>query len=669
MSRFRLFDLNPEQQRAVAHASGPMLILAGAGTGKTRVITSRIAWLVDQGVPASKILAVTFTNKAARELKERIAGMVPPEQAAEVTASTFHSLCVRILRQHAHLLGYKKNFTIFDEGDQLGLIKKIITRSAAKDEKLDPNAARSAISRAKNSGWKAPDENENLLGTVYARYQRELKNQNAMDFDDLLVLAVRVLDDHEEARGVWQRRFDHLLVDEFQDTNRLQLDLVGLLAKGKAPNVCVVGDDDQSIYGWRGAEISNILEFERHFPEPAIFKLEQNYRSTNAILGAANRLIKNNSRRRSKRLWSPGEAGRPVQVVAIPHEQEEAEFVSAEIAAHHSAENLPWEAFAVLFRMNAQSRLIEGELRRLRIPYRVVGGKSFFDRREVKDLLAYLAAIVNPQDDQALLRIISTPPRGIGAATVEMALEESSQAGCSVQEMLLQPAFLDRLSKKGHLAIETFANELQTLRLKVLTPGADLSSIIGQYLADCGYFDDLTRSCKTPEESLNRETNLREIINLLTEYQKRSTDGLEGFLDEMSLDRDREEDKAEEAKGVTLITLHAAKGLEFPHVYLLGAEDGLLPHSRSLAEGTLDEERRLFYVGITRARVSLTITHCRERSRYGGAMACTPSRFLEEIEGEGVASTSFHEVMNQPAEDEYVSSAFGRLLEQLEKGD
>lgn len=669
MSRFRLFDLNPEQQRAVTHPGGPMLILAGAGTGKTRVITARIAWLVGEGVSPAEVLAVTFTNKAARELKERIGGMVAPEEAAAITASTFHSLCVRILRQHAPLLGYKKNFTIFDEADQTGLIKKIITRSAGKDEKLEAQAARSAISRAKNSGWKPPDENESLLGTVYARYQRELKNQNAMDFDDLLVLAVKVLNDHPEARAQWQSRCTHLLVDEFQDTNRLQLDLVSLLAKGSVPNVCVVGDDDQSIYGWRGAEISNILEFERHFPQPAIFKLEQNYRSTNAILGAANRLIKNNTRRRSKRLWSPGEAGKAVQIVAMPHEQEEAEFVAGEIAAHRAGENLPWEAFAVLFRMNAQSRLIEGELRRLRIPYRVVGGKSFFDRREVRDLLAYLAAVVNPQDDQALLRIIGTPPRGIGAATVEMALEESVQAGCSVQEMLLRAAFLDRLSKKGRAAIEEFAGELQTLRVQAMTPGMDLAELMGGYLERCGYFEDLKRSCKTPDEGLKRESNLRDMLQLLADYQKRSNDGLEGFLDEMSLDRDREEDDAEKAKGVTLITLHAAKGLEYPHVYLLGAEDGLLPHSRALAEGTLDEERRLFYVGITRARKTLTITHCRERSRYGGAMACTPSRFLEEIDGEGVERTSFHEVMSQPAEDDYVFAEFGRLREMLEKGE
>lgn len=669
MSRFRLFDLNPEQQRAVTHPGGPMLILAGAGTGKTRVITARIAWLIGQGVPPGEILAVTFTNKAARELKERIAGMVPPEAAQAITASTFHSLCVRILRQDAALVGYKKNFTIFDEGDQTGLIKKIIARSAAKDEKLDAQVARSAISRAKNSGWKAPGENESLLGTVYVRYQKELKNQNAMDFDDLLVLAVKVLHEHPEARAHWQQRCRHLLVDEFQDTNRLQLDLVSLLASGRPPNVCVVGDDDQSIYGWRGAEISNILEFERHFPNPAIFKLEQNYRSTNAILGAANRLIRHNSRRRSKRLWSPGEAGKPVQVVTMSHEQEEAEFVASEIAARCAGENLPWEAFAVLFRMNAQSRLIEGELRRLRIPYRLVGGKSFFDRREVRDLLAYLAAIINPQDDQALLRIISTPPRGIGAATVEMALEESSQLGCSVQEMLLQPAFLDRLSKKGRAAIEAFASELQTLRVRAMTPGTDLAELIGSYLNNCGYFDDLRRACKTPDEALRRESNLRDLIQQLADYQKRSQDGLEGFLDEMSLDRDREEDEAENTRGVTLITLHAAKGLEFPHVYLLGAEDGLLPHSRSLAEGTLDEERRLFYVGITRARQSLTITHCHERSRYGGTMTCTPSRFLEEIAGDGVERTSFAEVMNQAADDDYVLAEFGRLREMLEKGE
>lgn len=665
MSSFRLFDLNPEQQNAVTCISGPLLILAGAGTGKTRVITSRIAYLIDQGIPAHKILAVTFTNKAAREMKERIGTLVRPEDAKAVTACTFHSLCVRILRSHAPLLGYKKTFSIFDEGDQTGLIKKIITRTASKDEQLEPRVALSLISKAKNQGWNAPPDETTLLGAVYLRYQQELKNQNAMDFDDLLVLAVKLLGDHAEAREAWQQQYDHLLVDEFQDTNRLQLDLIGLLSKGASPNVCVVGDDDQSIYGWRGADISNILEFERHFPNPSVFKLEQNYRSTNTILTAANRLIKNNQERRGKNLWSATPGGKAVQVMSVPDEVAEAEFVVSEIGAQRVADQLPWEHFAVLFRMNAQSRLVEGELRRLRIPYRVVGGKSFYDRREVKDLLSYLSAIVNPSDDQALLRIINTPPRGIGPVTVNLALEESAAKQCSVQEMLVSPEFLGRCTRKTAGCIEEFLTTLQTLRIRAATPGADLAGLVSGFLEECGYRDDLQRGCKTPEEFLNRDTNLKELLGVLEKYQARSNEGLVGFLDEMNLDRDREEDKDDDAYGVTLITLHAAKGLEFPHVHLLGAEDGLLPHSRSLGEGTLDEERRLFYVGITRAMKTLTITHCFKRSRYGSASMCAPSRFLEEIEGDGVERVNFAEFMAQEADEDYAETQFSMLRNRL----
>ncbi|MFZ0709989.1 MAG: UvrD-helicase domain-containing protein, partial [Terrimicrobiaceae bacterium] len=421
MSRFRIFDLNPEQIEAVHHENGPMLILAGAGTGKTRTITARIAWLIAQGEDPGKMLAVTFTNKAAREMKDRIAGMVDPDQAKQVTACTFHALCLRILRGDAQRLGYKANFSIFDEGDQLGLIKKIITRVSGRDEKLDPHLAKALISRAKNNAWTASNE-DSLAGAVYRRYEQELRALNAMDFDDLLAKAVQLLSEADDVRDKWRAKVRHLLVDEFQDTNRLQFELVSQLASGQPPNVCVVGDDDQSIYGWRGAEVSNILEFEKHFPNPRVIRLEQNYRSTNAILGAANRLIANNPRRRKKNLWSPKEGGEPVRVIAVPDDRKEAEFVIQEVAAHRAEENLPWEHFAVAYRMNAQSRLLEESLRKNRIPYRLVGGKSFFERREIKDLAAYMAVLLNPSDDPSLLRIINTPPRGIGPTCVEWAL-------------------------------------------------------------------------------------------------------------------------------------------------------------------------------------------------------------------------------------------------------
>ena len=666
MSRFRLWDLNPEQQRAATHESGPLLILAGAGTGKTRTIVARITWLVSQGIAPSNILAVTFTNKAAREMKERIAGMLDSEKASEITASTFHALCVRILRADADKLGYKNNFSIFDQGDQLGLIKKVINRVTSHDEKVDPGLAQNMISKGKNNGWNANEETP--IGAVFLRYNRELRALNAMDFDDLLVQAVRLLDEHPGVREKWRSRFHHMLVDEFQDTNNLQLRLVSLLASDDPPNVCVVGDDDQSIYGWRGAEVSNILEFEKHFRNPEIILLEQNYRSTNTILGAANRLIKNNPRRRGKNLWSPQEGGDPVHVVAVPDDKKEAEFVVNEIGALRTSNNIPWEHFAIAYRMNAQSRLLEECLRRLRIPYRLVGGKSFFDRREVKDVLATMACLINPSDDVALLRIINTPPRGIGATTVELALEHSAKEHKSLFDTLTSPEFAEQVSRKTAGAIRDFGEDIASRRIHLLTPGANADQIVSQFLGESGFFEDLRRSCKTPEEQLNRESGAKEVLRALADHQKRSSSGLQGFLDEMLLDRERDEEKKEEAKGVTLITLHAAKGLEFPHVFLLGAEDGLIPHERSKSEGTVDEERRLFYVGITRAMKSLTITHCLHRTKFGTAMYCRPSPFLQEIEGEGVLVESYEEIVNKPVAAEDISASFASMREMLARG-
>lgn len=664
MSRFRLYDLNPEQQRAATHEAGPLLILAGAGTGKTRTIVARITWLVAQGVEPGKILAVTFTNKAAREMKERIKAMID-EQASDLTACTFHALCVRILRGDADKIGYKNNFTIFDEGDQLGLIKKVINRVTAKDEKFDPSLAKNLISKAKNNGWAAPQDDETVIGAVYARYNRELLALNAMDFDDLLVQAVRLLNDHPEVREKWQSRYNHMLVDEFQDTNRLQLDLVSLLASGNPPNICVVGDDDQSIYGWRGAEVSNILEFEKHFPNPEIIRLEQNYRSSSAILAAANRLIKNNPRRRGKNLWTSHPGGDPVHVVAVPDDKTEAEFVIGEAGALKNTQQIPWEHFAIIYRMNSQSRLLEENLRRMRIPYRLVGGKSFFDRREVKDILATMTCLINPQDDISLLRIINTPPRGIGATTVELALEKSAKDNKCLFETLTDPAFEEQVSRKTAASIRTFAEELAATRIHIMTPGANVCDLVTSFLVDAGYFEDLKNSCKTPEEALNRESGAKEILNALSEHQRQKRGDLRDFLDELSLNREREEDKKDDARGLTLITLHAAKGLEFPHVFLIGAEDGILPHERSKSEGTVDEERRLFYVGITRAMKSLTITHCRSRYKFGTPVHCRPSPFLKEADGEGVLTESHEDIMNRPVAEEDIAATFASLRAML----
>ncbi len=663
----RLFDLNPQQLEAVKATRGPVLILAGAGTGKTRVITTRIVYLLHEGAAVDKILAVTFTNKAANEMRDRVRSMVEKGKSSKLTICTFHALCVRILRQDIDKLGYKTNFSIYDESDQLGLIRKTITRLAAATEKLDPHLARNFISKAKNQGWKVPLSEETLAAAVFHRYQEQLKTFNAVDFDDLLTLTVRLLDEFADVRTKWESRFEFVMVDEFQDTNRLQFQLVRQLA-GTHRNVCVVGDDDQSIYGWRGAEISNILEFEHHFPHPKIIKLEQNYRSTNAILGGANSIIRSNPRRRPKSLWSEKGDGQAIRIIQVPDDREEANFVVGEIQKLQSAEQCHWTAFAVIFRMNAQSRLIEEHLRRLQIPYRVVGGRSFFDRREVKDLLAYLTCLANPRDDVNLLRIINTPARGIGTSTIELAIQESNTSKKSIFETLESEAFQDLLTQRTRDFVCKFTELMDEYETKVCQPLADLTKIVEDLLSRIDYFQDLRRGCKSPEEGLNREENVREVVRALSNYQARSNDGLPGFLSETALNQDRAEESETGPEGVTLITFHAAKGLEFPHVFLLGLEEGLLPHSRSKLEGNLDEERRLFYVGITRAMRSLTITYSTNRMKYGSSSPCQPSSFLRDLDPRFTEILNFHDLANKPASEGTARSHFARMRDLVGRG-
>jgi ATP-dependent DNA helicase UvrD/PcrA len=663
----RLFDLNPQQLEAVRATRGPVLILAGAGTGKTRVITARIDYLLSEGVPANKILAVTFTNKAANEMRNRVGVRPENVKGSKLTICTFHALCVRILRQDIEKLGYKTNFSIYDESDQIGLIRKIVTRLAAASEKLDPQLAKNFISKAKNQRRKILPAEQTLESAVFRRYQEELKTFNAVDFDDLLILAVQLLDEFPEVRSKWANRFEFIMVDEFQDTNRLQLDLVRQLAETHQ-NVCVVGDDDQSIYGWRGAEIANILEFERYFPKPKIVKLEQNYRSTNAILGAANSIIRHNPRRRPKSLWCENGDGQPIRLVEVPDDREEANYVIGEIQKQQLAEECRWTEFGVIFRMNAQSRLIEENLRRLQIPYRVVGGRSFFERREVKDLLAYLSCLVNPQDDISLLRIVNTPSRGIGASTIELAIQESNRTRQSIFETMVSEAFLNLLTQRTREAIRKFTELIDEYETKLVQPLTNFAQTVEELLLQIDYFQDLRRGCKTPEESLNREENVRELIRAVSDFQARSTEGLPGFLAETALDQDRAEKPDQGTDGVTLITYHAAKGLEFAQVFLIGLEEGLLPHNRSKLEGSLDEERRLFYVGITRAKRHLTITHCLNRIRYGSPAPCHPSSFLKDLDSHFTEVINFHEVTNKPAGEGTARLHFAKMRELLGGG-
>ena len=670
---FRLFDLNDPQRLAATTTEGPLLILAGAGTGKTRVITFRIAYMLSQGIDPNSILAVTFTNKAANEMRERLAAMIDKEAARKVTMSTFHALCVRILRTDIEKLGYKKNFTIYDEGDQTGLLKKIITKTVAVGEKMEPNVAKALISKAKNNGWNAPQEEKTLIGAIFSRYQADLKQLNAVDFDDLLLLTVKLLAEHADVRERWQRRFRYLMVDEFQDTNRLQLEMVSYLAKrdeGTPANIAVVGDDDQSIYGWRGAEVSNILEFENHFPNPTVVKLEQNYRSTNAILNTANVLIKNNPRRRPKKLWSGKGDGDKVRLVMAPNDREEADFVAGEIARRKHEEGLKFEDFAVLFRMNAQSRLLEGTFREKGIPYKIVGGKSFYDSREVKDVLAYFACTLNADNDAALLRIINTPPRGISPATVERALELSIRHKCSLFQALQLPELRETIAPRAITAIAEFVAQLDAWETKLNEPLVDQVMVLRKMIEESNYYDDLRRSCKDGNDMLKRESNIKDLFDGFGRYLEKSNGGLRGYLDAMALRQDKDDDEKdkEQGNGVMLITLHASKGLEFPHCYLVGLEEGILPHDRSKIEGTLDEERRLLYVGITRAQRTLTMSYCFSRFRYGGSIPCTPSSFIKELDPTLLERIDLKKLMNTPVEAPAAKSRFAAMRAALETG-
>jgi len=659
-----LLGLNPAQRQAAEQIHGPVLILAGAGTGKTRVVTTRIAGMIFNDIPPENILAVTFTNKAANEMRERAATMVEPEKAEQVTVCTFHSLCVRILRTCIERLGYKRNFTIYTQSDQLGLLRQIIVRKVGKDESLDAKLANFLISQAKNTGQPVSDREDALIAEVYRTYQKELKRLNAVDFDDLLILAVRGLEENEDIRALWQRRFRFIMVDEFQDTNHLQMELLRLLV-GPERNVCVVGDDDQSIYGWRGAEITNILEFERFFPNPVVIKLEENYRSTNRILRLANSVIRHNTDRREKTLWSSLGEGDAVRVISMPDAEVEAEHVVDEIVEATHVQGKRHEDFAILFRMNTQSRLFEERLRDNEIPYRVIGGQSFYERREVKDVLAYLALFLNHDDDVSLLRVIATPPRGIGEGTIGLATQFSIDHKMSVWHALNDLEFLSTLTSRARNAIEAFTDFVNHHADIVSTASANYAAMTETMLKEIDYDSFLKKSCKSPEETDMRRRNVSELLDGMHSHYEKSSRGLRSFLDSVALMRDREEGDKEVGLGVSLITMHAAKGLEFPHCYIVGAEEGVLPHSRSVDEGNRSEERRLFYVGITRAQEHLTITWCHTRKRWGEKLPCQPSSFFKEMDPDEFVEATYEEIAEEPVEEDLAADYFAKMKDML----
>jgi len=632
--------LNEQQRKVVETTEGPILVLAGAGTGKTRVVTHRVAYLLTaKKVPAKQILAVTFTNKAAGEMRQRIESLVGKKKAASLTVSTFHSLCARILRESARQAGLSRNFTIYDEKDQMGLIRTALREQRLLGKSLDPGILLSRISNAKSAlispdrfSDPARDKYAEEASQVYAAYQAMLQARSAVDFDDLIMKTIHLFQQHPQTLRGYQERFRYILVDEFQDTSAAQFLLVEQLSL-LHQNLCVVGDDDQSIYSWRGAKTSNIFDFKKHFPKVKVVKLEQNYRSTQTILNAANALIQNNTQRQKKQLWTQCGEGRPIEHWVAKDEYGEAEAVALHLKSVMRQYAVPPADVAILYRSNAQSRTFEEQLRRRRIPYRLVGGQSFFDRKEVRDIVAYLRLFYNSKDEISLLRILNVPRRGIGETSVLSLIEAARAKDRPVWALLGSHGLDNILDARVAARLRSFVSLIRTYRDRFRQPGLDYT--LRSLLDELDFEKELRKSSKSEKEFMRRWENVTEVMNSMAGYaaeDKRPTLG--GFLERASLLTGEDlPDKKTAENAVTLMTVHAAKGLEFPLVYLVGMEEDLFPHARSLADGreSLKEERRLCYVALTRARKHLIIARAEHRRKFGKMQKRAPSRFLREI--------------------------------------
>ncbi|MCM0081017.1 UvrD-helicase domain-containing protein [Geomonas sp. Red32] len=629
-----LHNLNPPQKEAVLHGEGPLLILAGAGSGKTRVIVHRIAYLIhERGIPPWQILAVTFTNKAAGEMRERILDMVGSAEVPFI--STFHSSCARFLRHDIHHLGYASNFAIYDDKDCERLLKEVAGELLLDEKRYPVKALSAAIDEFKNSGCLPGDAPtgtpyQATIARVYANYQDRLKRCNAVDFGDLLLLTVRLFEEHPDVLSRYQQRYQWIMVDEYQDTNAVQYRLVRQLA-GERRNLCVVGDDDQSIYGWRGADIRNILEFEKDFPGVKVVKLEQNYRSSRNILDSAWNVVEKNRGRKPKRLWTDNPEGEQIHYRTLPNEWEEARLLCRE-TARFLEEGGTLSDVAVFYRTNAQSRVIEDAMVAASIPYHMVGGVRFYARLEIKDILAYLKVLDNPADEVSLKRIINTPPRGIGAATVQRISEYASQREVSFYAAMMEAATGTLLSGAARNKVTAFAVELKGYR--ELTEKLPLDELTAAIIQDTGYLARL-KSQRT-DEARERIENLQELVTAMQVFEAGPGEkGLAPFLEQVALVSDLEEVGEGKKSSVTMMTLHSAKGLEFPLVFMIGMEERLFPHLRSLEDPSqMEEERRLCYVGMTRAKKRLFLTNVRRRHIFGQEQMNPPARFLRDIPAE-----------------------------------
>ena len=636
-----LDGLNREQQQAVQHTEGPLLILAGAGSGKTKVLTVRIAYLLAQGVNPYEILAITFTNKAAKEMKSRVEGLVG-DVANRIWLSTFHSFCAKFLRfELDNFLGYNSNFTIYDTADSQVVIKAALKALNLDDKYYPVGAMISAISDAKNKLMFASDYRKQArdfyqqkVADVYEYYERELRKNNALDFDDLLLVAVKLLQSNAAVLDKYSKRFKYVMIDEYQDTNHAQY-LLAYLLSSHWKNIAVVGDADQSIYAWRGADIQNILDFEKDYPNCTSIKLEQNYRSTKIILDAANAVIDNNEGRPEKNLWTDKTEGAKIQHFTAQSEHEEAAFIGDTIVKKHDIHGVPYGDMAILYRTNAQSRVLEEALIKRALPYTMVGGTKFYDRKEIKDVLAYLRVLYNPFDDLSLLRIINVPKRSIGATTVSKLQDYARENGTSLFMTLTQLHLVDTIKGKTKEKLEEFGILIFTLVAEM--DDKSVLDILEAILDRTGYLAQLEESTDPQDQA--RAENIGELLSVAKDFQDTNPTGtVEDFLEQVALVNDVDSFEQEESK-VTLMTLHAAKGLEFPIVFLGGLEEGLFPHSRTLMNPEeIEEERRLAYVGITRAEKELYISNATTRTVFGRTSSYLPSRFIDEIPAELVDS-------------------------------
>ena len=630
--------LNPAQREAVENTEGAVLILAGAGSGKTRVLTTRIGYLMEEkNVKAENILAITFTNKAANEMRERVEETLEGTDTKEMWITTFHSCCVRILRKSINKIGYNRSFVIYDSPDQITLIKDCMRELNISDKAFDPKYVLSCISNAKDKLYSPKkymklnegDISKTKIGEIYALYQDRLKRNSALDFDDLIMKTVELFNECPDVLDFYRNKFRYIMVDEYQDTSKAQYELIKLLAK-QHQNICVVGDDDQSIYGWRGADIRNILEFERDYDNVKIVKLEQNYRSTQVILDAANHVIANNTERKRKRLWSDKKEGQLIKIQLAENEIEEGDFISNTINYMRRYEDREYKDFAVLYRANAQARSVEDALNRAGIPYNIYGGIKFYERKEIKDIIAYLRVIQNPQDDISLKRIINVPRRGIGLRTIEKIEDRASLKEESIYSVLIDIEDNSDISRKARASISEFVDLMSTLRS--FTEVYTVSQVIEKVLDVTGYKDELLK--EKNNEGEDRLENLQELISVALEFESQSEDkSLETFLTNIALNAEPDSEEETEDR-VSLMTIHSSKGLEFPVVFLAGMEERIFPIARaiqSMKDSDIEEERRLCYVGITRAKEELFLTLTRKRTLYGRTNPSIASRFIEEL--------------------------------------